>query len=205
MKRTSPYCQRQSGATLVIALIILLVMSLIGISNMQSSTMQERMAANVRQKTVAFYSAESALKAAEAWFYSTVTKSEDITDFNGTSGLYSSIVRPGGGVAVPLSGVITDVGKPSDWGTTGIVQHDGGNIVDEKLVSQQPRYVIEYLGRTRGTSNKTVSELNSDSKGEGELHPYMFRVTAIGWGKDKNIYTVLEATLRTGSNHYFTY
>jgi len=202
----SLYSQR--GATLVIALIILMVMSMIGISNMQSSTMQERMAGNNRQKSVAQNSAESALRVAESWLASEVTRTADLSKFNGSSGLFSAVNRPNGGAAAPLSANVADVTDPDNWSGKGVAQDtSSADIVDEDLVSQQPRYVIEYLGRDlRGSANKVVTTLDAEAKGEGDTSPHLFRVTAIGWGRDNNIYTVLEATYRTGyGSGKFTY
>lgn len=59
--------QKQAGATLIVALIILLVMSISSASALQNITLQERMAANMLDKTVAFHAAEDALVEAEEW------------------------------------------------------------------------------------------------------------------------------------------
>lgn len=45
---------RQAGAVLVISLVLLLVLTLIGVAGMNSSTMQERMAANAQNSNRAF-------------------------------------------------------------------------------------------------------------------------------------------------------
>jgi len=51
----------QKGSSLIIALIFLLILSLIGVSSMQGTTMQEKMSGNLRDKYVSFNSAEAAL------------------------------------------------------------------------------------------------------------------------------------------------
>lgn len=50
----------QSGAVLVVSLIVLLVLTLLGVAGMNSSMMQERMAANAQHSNRAFQAAESA-------------------------------------------------------------------------------------------------------------------------------------------------
>jgi len=55
---------RERGAVLVIGLLILLVMTLIGVTAMSTSTMQERMSANGMNANIAFQAAESAVRAA---------------------------------------------------------------------------------------------------------------------------------------------
>lgn len=57
----------QRGSALMIALVFLLLMTLIGITAMQSSTLQERMAGNTRDYETAFAASEGALRAAEEW------------------------------------------------------------------------------------------------------------------------------------------
>ncbi len=63
--RTGQSRQRQSGAVLYIALIMLILLALIGIVGMQVAGMQERMSANYRAVNVAFQNAEGIAGTAE--------------------------------------------------------------------------------------------------------------------------------------------
>ncbi|MBA4215502.1 MAG: hypothetical protein C0449_20740 [Polaromonas sp.] len=56
---------RQSGAVLVIGLILLVVLTLLGVQGMRTNVAQERMAFNVRERNLAFQAAEAALRAGE--------------------------------------------------------------------------------------------------------------------------------------------
>jgi len=56
---------RQRGAILVTSMLLLLVLTIIGVTVMQMSRMQERMAGNSRDVSLAFQAAEGALRAAE--------------------------------------------------------------------------------------------------------------------------------------------
>ncbi|PID48933.1 MAG: hypothetical protein CR991_09360 [Proteobacteria bacterium] len=56
---------RQKGITLLFALIILLVLSLLALASIRGVTLQERMASNLYDRDLAFQSAAAALKAAE--------------------------------------------------------------------------------------------------------------------------------------------
>lgn len=56
---------RQRGAALVVALIMLLVMTVLGITAMQVTRMEERMAGNSRDVNLAFQGAEAGLRDAE--------------------------------------------------------------------------------------------------------------------------------------------
>lgn len=57
---------RQKGAALVVALVLLLVITILGLSSMRGTSLQERMSANLRDRGLAFQAAEAALREAEA-------------------------------------------------------------------------------------------------------------------------------------------
>lgn len=56
---------QQMGVSLLVVLILLLVMSFLGIAVLRSSGMQERMSANMRDRSLAFQAAETALREAQ--------------------------------------------------------------------------------------------------------------------------------------------
>ncbi len=58
--------QNQSGFALFIGLVILIVVTLIGVTSMRNTTLQERMAGHERESQLAFQAAENALRQAEA-------------------------------------------------------------------------------------------------------------------------------------------
>jgi len=55
----------QQGAVLIVALVILLIMTVIGVSAMQVTVLEEKMAGSLRDKSIAFEAAEAALRDAE--------------------------------------------------------------------------------------------------------------------------------------------
>jgi type IV pilus assembly protein PilX len=55
----------QSGVVLAISLIILLLLTIIGLSATQTTALEEKMAGNLRDKSLAFQAAESALRVEE--------------------------------------------------------------------------------------------------------------------------------------------
>lgn len=56
---------RESGAVLVIGLILLVVLTLLGVQGMRTNVAQERMAFNMRERNLAFQAAEAALRQGE--------------------------------------------------------------------------------------------------------------------------------------------
>lgn len=57
--------RRQAGISLVIVLVLLLVMSVLGIAILRSTAMQERMSANMRDRSLALQTTEAALRVAQ--------------------------------------------------------------------------------------------------------------------------------------------
>jgi type IV pilus assembly protein PilX len=57
---------RQSGAALIVSLLLLLVLTVLGVVMMQTSRMQERMAGNTRDLNMALQGAEAGLRYGEA-------------------------------------------------------------------------------------------------------------------------------------------
>lgn len=62
--RHRPPAVRQTGTTLVIALILLLVLTVLGVSSINTVTVEERMAANTQEGVRSFQAAEAALSVA---------------------------------------------------------------------------------------------------------------------------------------------
>jgi len=94
--------RRQQGAILVTALIILVVMTLIGVTSMQSSTMEERMAGNMKEIHRSFQAAEAGMRrGVEAGAGNNVCRDDgEFVDANFTE-LYSSESAPNPDEVVP--------------------------------------------------------------------------------------------------------
>jgi len=63
----------QTGATLIVSLIILAVITILGVASMRASNLELRMASSARDRAVAFQAAESALSNVEAYINRTFT------------------------------------------------------------------------------------------------------------------------------------
>lgn len=156
MTRLNPLAHRQLGSALIVALIFLLLMTIIGTSAMQGSTMQERMAGNWRDWNLAFQSAEAALREAERFLLESATPPA-ITN---TNGLYE----------------VNDPNRPV-WGT-GTMSSGAGYLEYPDAIdgtAAKPRYYIERLATLTppGTGTETGTVLPD---------VFFFRVTAVGFG-----------------------
>jgi type IV pilus assembly protein PilX len=97
--------RQQSGAVLVIGLIILVVLTMLGVQGMRTNVAQERMAGNMRERNLAFQAAESALRLGEA------QNPVNITDLQ----------------LLPNPGDTTDGANPVEWndGTVSVARGIG--------------------------------------------------------------------------------
>jgi type IV pilus assembly protein PilX len=120
----------QAGAVLVTSLLFLLVMSLLGVTAMNVALLEEKMAGNLRDRSLAFQAAETALRATGLM----LANSPDIVDV-------SAFVpcRPGwyDAAVCPLPVVLSD-----DFWLSGSVEASVGELVH---VAAPPQYVLERL------------------------------------------------------------
>lgn len=83
--RTEVY-PHETGAALVVGLIMLLLLTIIGLSAMQGTTLQEKMSGNMRDSTMALQAAEVALRYVEQDFLSELNNLDVGGDFANCSG-----------------------------------------------------------------------------------------------------------------------
>ncbi|GAB4357766.1 MAG: pilus assembly protein [Immundisolibacter sp.] len=167
---------RQRGVVLVVALIMLAVITLLGVSAMQVTSLEERMAGNMRDRSLAFQAAEAALRDGER-LLTQVT----LPAFDGTNGLYPA---PAVG-ALPEWMQAGGSPQPASWWTTNGRPY-GGTVAG---VAAQPRYVIEEIARLPGVG---------ESLEAGQPVPDItyYRVTARGVGGSATAVVVLQSTFR---------
>ncbi len=164
--------RRQQGSALIVSLMILIVMTVIGLTAMGTSSLQERMAGNTRDMALAFQAAEAALREGER-FYEEVVMSPG-SAFNGSvPGLYTPEDRP-------------DLFADATWATAPVYP---GTILG---VAQQPRYVIQLLGPI----GDPIDDLNVTGYGEssGIGNVTAVRVTARGIGGTNSSVVFLQTT-----------
>ena len=162
---------KQKGATLIVGLLILLVMTLLGITAMQTNILEEKMSGNSRDVNLSLQAAESALREAETYVDTIVSPA---AAFDGTTEwLYPDNTN-------------VDVFADATWATARLFQ--GASIAN---VTTQPKYFIEYVGEI-GDGGVDINVTGyGESTGAGNIHS--FRVTARGTGASDDTTTILEA------------
>lgn len=163
---------RQRGGALITALSILLVLTVLGVSAMSTSALQERMAGNARDAEVAFEAAEAALRAAETYLAS----SYNASDFDASGGT-------GGKFSMHATTAPDRWKDESNWSTTNM--HDvytySGNVG-----TNYPLFIIERVNATIDTaaSQSNAMEASTYSNRETEITGDIgvFQITARGYG-----------------------
>ncbi|MEE4301130.1 MAG: PilX N-terminal domain-containing pilus assembly protein [Pseudomonadales bacterium] len=168
--------RRQEGVALFIALVVLLIITVLGISGLQTTTLEERMAASARDRDIAFQSAEAAL--AEGELFVQALGVTDLATFDlDTDGLY----RPRGG-------------NDDDWWETVDWVGDASlpTVADAIAgVAAQPRYIVEYKTRILAEDDT----LNISNVGASVGAPTdVFRITSFGTGGSARANVMLQAS-----------
>jgi len=158
---------RERGAALVVALVFLLIMTVLGVTSMSSTTLQERMAGNLRDNNLAFQAAEAALRNGED-----LLRQATLPVFNGSDGLLQ--MQDQGGQAHFWS--------TYDWNENS----QAGDAVAG--VPNAPRFVVEEL---------PPLPAEGGSLRFGALPEVGFyRVTAYGTGGTEDAVVILQTTYR---------
>jgi len=157
----------QQGVALVVSLVMLLVMSLLAVSSMNTTVLEEKMAGNYKDRNMAFQSAEAALRAGENYLRTTAV----LPVFDGsTAGLYTP----------------TQSGLPRwktvNWNASGEVITYANNLTD---VAASPKYIIEEL-----------EALNESATLGEQLEVQYYRITSLAVGGTDTAVVMLQSTYK---------
>jgi len=164
----------QRGATLIIALVILVLMTMLSITGMQTTILEEKMAGNMADNNAALQSAEAALREAEVQF----------TPLQFAPIPISSCGAP------PCQ--LWELGQAGNltlkdnawWSANG---HEFGDIGVQEFTraSEDPRYIAEHFSDVK---DDYASGLDA---GSGKT---MYRLTARGKGSSDNAEVILQSS-----------
>jgi type IV pilus assembly protein PilX len=156
----------QRGVALVVSLILLVVATLIGLAGMRGTNLQERMSANMYDRSLAFQRAEAALRAAE----DAITSNWRIADLGGID------CSPETGVLCTTMPATTFTGTSANW-----IRVDANHDVNSDNTPGTPEYFIQFMG-TGSADNSLGLNANADYANYGSSYPpdnvAYYRVTA---------------------------
>jgi type IV pilus assembly protein PilX len=182
----------QRGMVLIVSLVLLVALTLLGLTAMQNSSLEERMAGNARAENEAFQAAEAALRAGEAWLFGRVTEPATVTNPN-----------PANNQVWPIDGPDPDPNNEFWWWQeqtaawwlggggipyTGPLLAGAGPGGTNPWSAPQPQYLIERVGY--------VGPLVQDKNMSGSL---FFQVTARGEATGGRSEVLLRSTYKLPS------
>lgn len=172
------YSQRkQHGVTLVFSLVILVTLTLLGISSIQGTRTELAMAGNQRESILMFQAAEMGLRAAELNIETSTTNG----DFASPALGLSTVAPQSAGFDPNYFAVATWAATASQSAGTGTYS------------SAKPRYIVEYLGDRK--QNPLASSVNIGSYGTGQAGDTVsiYRATARGVGLTGNSFRYIQS------------
>lgn len=154
--------RQQSGAVLIASMMILLLLTLIGVTGAQVTSLEEKMASNNKDQNLAFQTTEIGLRGGELEIET--IKSADV--FDGNNGLLSD------------TDTYHDITNANTWTANNSREYD----IPIESITTKPRYFIKYIRKSIGNSGSGVNigGYNDDFNNEDV---YYFTVTAKGTGK----------------------
>ena len=166
--------RKQTGVALFISLVLLLILTIIGVSSVQTTSLEMRMSRNDHDTLLAFQAAESALRDAEADLEAVASTAV----FDDTNGKWD----------------VADLGEEDNWRTpgiwTGTNSLEAANAVDG--TAAPARYIIEHLGAVVRQENAHLITNVGDSTAGDRVE--VFRITARGIGGTVNAQVLLQTT-----------
>ena len=178
-----PPPSREHGFVLIVALVLLLVLTILGLAAAQTTSLEERMAGNDRNHSMAFESGEAGLSAA----YSGILQ-----------GLWSNAEFAGNANGLYLLSTCCGAsgGYTSAWTVSGVwggavpltTPAPGLNIPE---VSQQPIFLVEELPPVAPPGSNLAVQQNGS--GTPPVQPY--RITVFATGGDQTTHVILQAVV----------
>lgn len=176
----------QSGAALVVSLLVLLVMTMLGLAAVQTNVLEEKMAGNMHDKQLAFQAAEAALRIAEDAISNNFSDNQVVTCEGGNDVVVSATHTA---VCHTLDAE-PDAYVHSTWSTAA--NYTALQAADFNTFGEQtpPKYFITFV-------DKRNSGLTSLGMGGGKqkisADTFYFRITARGTGGSDNAQSVLRS------------
>ncbi len=155
---------RQAGVTLVVSLVILVTMTLLGVTSIQSTRTEVAMAGNLREAGLTFNAAEAGLRFGETFVEDSISTTAYA---DATIGLYAEADED------------PDYSDYTIWAASQDAAFSLANVVED------PKFIIRYLG---DRSQNAVAKVNIGGYGTAQpgITVSNFRITARGTGQSGN-------------------
>lgn len=173
---------QQRGFVLIVALILLLVLTILGLAAARSTSLEERMAGNARNHDIAFQAAEAALGAGINCIRTGAAACSTFsTASTGGNGAYIFNPLVGGGAIWNQSGFWTTSGNTIYYNS-----YAGGSLPN---VAQQPQFIVEQMPPVAAPGGS----LGQSQYGAGAPSISRWRITSYGVGGDTSSTVILQS------------
>lgn len=188
------------GSVLIVSLVFLLLLTIVGVSAMNMTNLEEKMSGNFRDHDLAFQSAETALLDAEEFVETTFDVDRALTDpaCAGTN-CYSSSCNGGlcfhgdfKSSSTPVSSC--DAGITKEWENSAIWTDTSKTRSIQTQVTgtvENARYIIEF----RCFEPRDPTNANPDPAIFAQWSP-AFRITAVASGSSTDAQVMLQSTYK---------
>jgi type IV pilus assembly protein PilX len=177
--------KRQKGATLLVCMIMLLIVTLLTIANVREVTLEERITSNMRDRQGALNGAESALREGEA----RLAANFGVPVTTGNCGSDS--------LCVLTNAYGTDAAlNPTSWTwwtTASNSRSYTGPAGDstQSLLASTPRWNTAFVGFDPANSRGMVEVTDPDLRSKG-VGPYYYQVNAASQGTSDRVMVTLQ-------------
>lgn len=163
---------KEKGVALVIALILLVIMTMLGLSAMRTVTLEEKMTGHTYDRSISFQATETALRQAEALVGSASPKPTPASGTGCTTGIC--------GLAVATA--------KDRWEDAAFTGWANATPVTSGSITLTPQYIIEYLGNTFPCRPEDLT---------AQLDCKRYRITARSNAGDDRAVVMLQSTYAT--------
>ena len=156
-----PGPKKQQGAVLIVSLLILLVLTMFGITGARTSTMEEKMVGNMRQQLISFQAAEAAIRDGENWLKPLIKE----------PGAVDACASPPCAVwEADVLQVHNYQANAFSWWQTNGVEYGTPNVQEFTEAADDPVYIVEkfaaspkslVMGKGKMKSQRTVYRVNA--------------------------------------------
>ena len=157
---------RERGTALIFALVMLLLLTLLGITAVTTSSLQEKMAGNMRDQHMAQQAGDSILRDGQSWVFNQTDKPTPSCQPGAgpSGGIWDSSCLPADAGATGANWWLPPAATDSWWSGNGIASSE------THPTSQEPRFVVERIQQAPITA-----EIGKSKK----VYRFYYRTT--GW------------------------
>ncbi len=171
MNKYSSYPHKQQGAALAVGLILLLIITLMGYTSMKGTMLQEKMAAGLHNRSLAYSGANSALRQGESFLYNLVEVTNGVnvkgTPNGSLNDLFTLLADPDDPTSIQ-NPVLTEFFERNWVSTRGTEHlHDFLSIGGNGALAAQPQYLIHEVLFGESSNDTTSTDDPASGGGDG--------------------------------------